>query len=204
MPQPNNLVVSVTAACINAAARLWGVRVAGLENLPKEGPAILAINHASNVDPPLIGAQIVRHRRLRAIGKKELFKVPLLGGYIRALGAIPLDRDRPDLSAMRAALEVLKNGDLFLMAPEGTRGTSKRARTPKPGVGFIAHHSGAPVIPIRLAGTDTFYIPGRMWIRVGKPMRFDPGGRKAKDLRAAYQEFAEALMRHIYELPEVL
>ncbi len=177
-------------------------RVHGLENIPRTGPAIIAINHVSYLDPLLVGAQVGWLRPFRSIGKKELFAVPFLGAYLRAVGGIPLDRDHADPGALRAALDVLAAGELFLMAPEGTRGKSGRPRTPKPGVGFLAHRSGAPVIPVRVAGTEGLPVPGRLWVRFGEPVRFTAHGDDPKELGGQYRDFAERLMKGIYALRE--
>ncbi len=190
-----SLLFDVSAVVLSTLFRtLLRVRVYGLENIPATGPVILAINHASYLDPPLAGCFVGLRRYFRGIGKKEIFDVPFVGWYLKTIGCFPVDRDRGDRGAMRVALSILKNQEMLLMAPEGTRGVSGRPHTPKPGVGFIAHHAGAPVVPIRLAGTDFPPVPGRVWIRFGEPIRYDP----AED----YQTFANNLMTRIYAMTE--
>ncbi len=181
---------------------LYRVRVYGIDNLPKTGGVIVAINHASYVDPPLISYYLASVRPFRSIGKKELYDIPILGTYLRAAGTFPVDRDKGDLGAMRQALKLLKNKELFLMAPEGTRGTGGRKRTPKSGVSFIAHHAKVPVVPTRLAGTAWPPVPGRIWIKFGKPISFDPKEFKSRGKEGAYKHFAEELMNKIYAMKE--
>ena len=128
--------------------------------------------------------------------------MPVLGAFLRAVGGIPLDRDKADPGALRAALDALKAGELFLMAPEGTRGKTGRPRTPKPGVAFLSHHSGAPVIPVRVAGTQGWPMPGRLWVRFGEPVRFESATADPKELGREYRAFAERLMSAIYAMRE--
>jgi len=182
--------------------RLLGLRVHGLENIPKEGAAIFAINHVSNLDPLLAGTIIARVRRFRGIGKKELFQMPFVGTYLRAMGSFPVDRERGDTGALKQALEILERGDLFLMAPEGTRVKAGRPRTPKAGVGFLAQRTGVPVIPIRVHGTDQPPYFGRLWVRIGEPIRFQSQHEDPLELRAAHQRFADELMARIYSFKE--
>lgn len=199
------MVLKLSALVFRTLFRvLFRARIHGLGNIPSSGPAILAFNHASYADPLLVGGEIGVIRPFHSIGKKELFAVPLLGAYLRAVGTIPLDRDNSDPGALRAALDALKAGELFVMAPEGTRGKTGRPRTPKPGVAFLSHHSGAPVIPVRLEGTEGWPVPGRLWVRFGEPVRFESASVDPKELGREYRAFAERLMRGIYDMKEPL
>lgn len=196
-------LLAVSSVVLNFIFRTVGrVRVHGLENLPDSGPAIVAINHASYLDPPLIGAIISRKRLFRGVGKAELFKVPVIGWYLKTCGCFPVERDKNDMRAMRESLATLKSGEVLLMAPEGTRGVGDRKRTPHPGISFIAQLSGAPIIPARLYGTAWPWIPGNIWVRFDKPMRFDPKEAETIGAREAHKAFAERLMNHIYSLSE--
>lgn len=196
-------LLAVSSVVLNFLFGVLGrVRVHGLENLPDSGPAIVAINHASYLDPPLIGSIIARKRLFRGVGKAELFRVPLIGWYLKTVGCFPVERDKNDLRAMRESLATLKSGEILLMAPEGTRGVTDRKRTPHPGVAFIAQLSKAPVIPARLAGTAWPWIPGRIWVRFGKALVFDPKDSETLGAREAHKAFAEKLMDRIYAMTE--
>lgn len=178
---------------------LLRTRVYGLENIPRSGAVILAINHASYLDGPLVGSEVAAIRPFRSLGKRELFEVPLLGAYMRAVGTIPIDRDRPDVPALRQVLGVLERGELLILAPEGTRGASARPKVPQAGVGFLARRSGAPVIPVRIHGTGGWPRPGGLWLRFGAPVRFpeEPAAR-----RDAEGEFAVRLLETVYAMRE--
>lgn len=200
---PGNALFTLSRLTVDFLAGLvLRLRVHGVENIPREGAAIAAMNHASYLDPLLVGSVLGRVRPVASIGKKELFAVPILGAYLKAVGSIPLDRDKGDVRAMRAALESLRGGSLFLMAPEGTRGRSGRPRTPQPGVAFLAHRSKAPVLPVRIHGAGGIPHPGQVWLRIGKPLRFVPSAADPAGLRPQYQAFAEGLMRSIYAMGE--
>jgi 1-acyl-sn-glycerol-3-phosphate acyltransferase len=163
------------------------MKVTGLENIPATGPVIFAGNHVSNLDGFALCIGVSGSGRWPALlGKVEVFRVPLLGRYLRACGMIPLDRSRGDVGALRAAEEILKEGGSMGLFPQGTR----NGKSVKAGVGFLAERSGAPVVPVRLIGTDTWPRPGGLEVRVGVALRFE-GEAKT---------FAQKVMDTIYSL----
>ena len=103
---------------------LLNLEVVGLENVPLEGPLILMINHTSLLDPAMAGG--VMPREVVAMSKIENFRDPILGIIVRLYGAFPVRRGEMDLRALRQSLEVLRNGEVLLMAPEGTRSKERR------------------------------------------------------------------------------
>jgi len=175
---------------------IWRLKVAGLEHIPRQGAAIVACNHVSNVDPPLVGFCAFPVRSLRYLAKAELFRVPLLGWFLREAGAIVVHRRRADVAAVRAALEVLSRGRCLLIFPEGTRSKDGRPGRPKTGVGFLAGKSGAPVVPARVVNTDRFLSLRRLEVRFGEPLRFS--GNPAD--RSQCQAFAHLVMERIFSL----
>lgn len=131
---------------------LYGVAVSGLENIPQRGPGILAGNHLSYLDPPVIGAVVPRPVRFMA--KAELFKIPIFNLFLRRIRTFPVHRGAADRSAIRAALQVLEAGDLMALFPEGTRNRTGELLPPQKGVASIALRSHAPVIPVGITGTS--------------------------------------------------
>ncbi len=174
---------------------VWGVKVTGLASVPRSGPLIVAFNHSSLLDGPLVGSFIAPARRPCFLGKKELFQYPLLGWFLRNGGAIPLDRGTADHAAMRAALEMLNGGGSIAMSPEGTRVKAGQAKPPKLGVSFLAAKSGALVLPVRLIGTAEFPRKFPLEIRFGSPLPPPTG-----EGREAASSFARAVMDAIYAL----
>lgn len=156
-----------TAEPPNLAMRLWyafyrplmsvvlpivgPVRVYGQENVPKEGPVILAPNHLSYLDPPVIGWKLGRY--CWPMGKKDLFKNPILAAFFRKVGVICVDPDGPVRATIKTMLEQLGKGRAVLIFPEGTRTRGPLGKG-EPGVALIARKSGAPIVPVLLTGTE--------------------------------------------------
>lgn len=180
---------------LGVLSAIWGVKVTGLENVPLQGPLIVAANHASLVDGPLVGAAIAPRRRPFAMGKKELFDKPVLGWWLRGIGSFPVDRRGDATSAMRAALSVLERGGCLYMAPEGTRVKPGEKRAPKAGVAFLSARAGAPVVPVRVLGADEFPRRFPLEVRIGAPLA--PPKSEDRETGLAY---AKALMERIYSL----
>lgn len=134
-----------------ALALLGGLRVHGREKVPLEGPLIIAPNHCSYLDPPLVGVAVPRI--CHSMSKEELFRVPLLGWWITRLHVFPVKRGGADRAALRHALQVLKRGEVLVIFPEGTRTRDGRLGPAQPGIGLIAVKSGAPILPLYIDGT---------------------------------------------------
>lgn len=172
----------------------WGLKVTGLERVPRSGPLIVAFNHASLLDGPMVGATIAPARRPNFLAKKELFSYFPLGAFLRAAGVIPLDRGSADLGAMRSALEILERGGCVAMAPEGTRVKKGETRAPKTGISFLAAKTGAKVTPVRLVGNADFPRVRTVEARFGSPLSAPAEGREAAS------SFARAVMDAVYAL----
>ena len=142
------------------------VRVEGKENIPKEGAAILAANHTSFWDAPII--LMATKRPMRIMGKAELFEHKLLAPFLRMGGAFPVHRGTTDITAIKTALRTLKDGGLFTIFPTGTRVKAGENADAKAGVALIASKSGAPVIPIALV--NGYRLFHRVTIRIGAPL----------------------------------
>ena len=194
------MIPAVYAACKFASwafLRLSrGYRVVGAERIPATGPLIIACNHVSYLDPPALGVGVPRP--VAYMAKSELFRIPVLGPLIRALGAFPVDRSRGDVAAMRAAVRVLASGAVFGIFPEGGRnvdGTKK----PQMGAALLASWSGATVIPAYVSGTSQGKRSGPVIVTFGEPLRFEPG-QKAR--REDLAKWTSDLMDRIYALRE--
>jgi len=163
---------------ISIFARLvFRVRVSGVENIPTSGGVIVAANHVSFLDIPLLAYSLIRHANF--IAKKELCTIPVLGTLLRLLGAIPIDREKIDRPAIREIIKKLNSGNVVVIYPEGTRSLNGKLQAGKPGVGFIVRLSGKKVVPAAIIGTDKampsgswFLRPYPVTIRFGKPLDF--------------------------------
>jgi cytidylate kinase len=129
------------------------IKVVGLQNVPKTGGLIIASNHASYLDPPAIGS-FCRMRTIHFMARDTLFRNPLMSGFMRHVGVIPLDRERGgDLKAMKTAIQLLQDGGAVALFPEGTRTTDGNLQPPKPGVGFLVAKGCSPVVPVYIHGS---------------------------------------------------
>ncbi|MCX7924632.1 MAG: 1-acyl-sn-glycerol-3-phosphate acyltransferase [Fimbriimonadales bacterium] len=190
------------------ARLLWRLEVVGAERVPLEGGLILAPNHLSLLDPPLIGCACPRE--LRFIAKAELFRYGLFTKLIRRLGAFPVERGTADVGAIKTALGFLNEGRAVIIFIEGTRGDGTRLLPPTPGVTLLARQSGAAVTPTAIVGTDKAWpkgakFPRRAQIKVafGEPLRYQDIFGDRHD-RAARDEFSELIMERIEALTQVL
>jgi len=184
------------------------LKVRGRENVPRKGPLIVASNHISYLDPPVIGAAVPRI--LHYMAKSELFRIPVFNGLIRFLNAYPVRRGKPDRRALKYTLDLLMMGEAVLTFPEGTRSRDGRLRPPEPGTGFIALMSRAPVLPVGVVGTDKalpqgcpFLLPRRVEVRIGKPLTFpDLYGKPSREgAEEASWRIMEAIARLLDKEP---
>lgn len=141
----------------------------GLENVPKEGPFILACNHTSFLDP-FVAACFFR-RPIYFFARKTLFKNALANWLLRRMNAIPVDRDEGrDPSALKKVLKLLKTGEGVLVFVEGTRSIDGTLQEAKRGVGLMACRTGVPVIPLRIFGTYEAWGRNRRFPSIGSPI----------------------------------
>jgi 1-acyl-sn-glycerol-3-phosphate acyltransferase len=196
-------------------ARLFlSLRVIHPERMVEVGPVILASNHQSFCDPPLVG--ICSRRDVHYLARKTLMDVPFLGGLLPRINVIPVDRDGNDMSALKTIIRLVRGGNGVVLFPEGTRSPDGRLGKGKPGIGLIIAKTGAPVQPMRIFGAHKAFpkgagfTPSPVTVVIGEPIRFTPdeldpaswGG----DERALYQGLSDRVMEAIADLrlPESL
>jgi 1-acyl-sn-glycerol-3-phosphate acyltransferase len=192
------------------AAAWFNWRVIGVEHVPLSGPVILASNHVSFADPPLIGCALPR--AISYLARDTLFTPPGLGWLIRQLNAVPVDRDGGGAAGLKAILERLHAGGGIILFPEGTRSRDGRLQPARAGVGLTVIKSNAPVVPVRIFGmfeawprSRALPWPGRVTLKFGRPLDFSALRTEAKmcskpRLKAIYQQITEELMAAIGRL----
>jgi 1-acyl-sn-glycerol-3-phosphate acyltransferase len=179
--------------------------VTGLENLPREGSFLIAANHASFLDPPLIGSQVPR--QIAYFARKTLWKKGFASWWLDEVGTIPVDRDGgQDVSAIKRVLKSLKSDKGLILFPEGTRPSDGHLQEPKAGVGLIACRAQVPVIPARIFGSYEAYGKGRP-LRLGTPVTIVFGEpilpeeyHDASAGKARYQVASTRIFKHIADL----
>ncbi|MSU73389.1 MAG: 1-acyl-sn-glycerol-3-phosphate acyltransferase [Opitutus sp.] len=143
--------------------------VAGLEHLPKSGAFLIAGNHASHLDPPMIGSQVPR--QMCFFARKTLWRGPASSWWLDAVGTIPVDRDGgQDVGALKRVLRALADGKVMILFPEGTRSPDGHLQPPKPGVGFIVCKTQVPVVPARIFGSFEAFGKGAKLPKLGTPL----------------------------------
>ncbi len=171
-------------------------QVAGLENLPRSGPALLMMNHIAYVDPIVVLHVIPR--QIVPLGKIEAFRYPVIGLIPRLWGAIPVHRGEVDRGTLRRAFDVLEAGEILLLAPEGTRSPSLKRGLE--GVAYLGGRSGVPIIPVTLENTPGFPTlpilprwsqPGAV-VTFGRPFRYKEAFRRPK--RAHLRQMTDEAM----------
>lgn len=182
----------------------WDVTIEGLENIPPSGPAVLMINHTTAADPvAVMGA--TRPRFPVPMSKIENFWNPLYSILARTWGAYPVRRGEVDREALRITLELLKAGELVLIAPEGHRnpGLSR----PRHGLTYIALKADPPIVPTAIFNIETWlkdlFIPWRrtpVHVRYGRPFRLRVAGRQ----RVSKEEMSRITDEMMYQLAALL
>ena len=185
-------------------------KIVGREHVPLTGSVILAGNHASFIDPPLIGCALSRD--INYLGRESLFRYPIVGWVLRSWNSVPVDRDGGGARGLKAILDRLLKGGAIILFPEGTRTKDGRLQPARSGVGLTVIKSEAVVIPVRVFGTFeawgrhmTLPRPRRIGVVYGAPMDFSALRAEAKTcgkdrLKVIYQEVADRIMAEIAKL----
>ncbi len=196
----------VIRGLVNAFARVfWRLTIEGSENLPAEGPFVVAPVHRSNIDTPLVS--LVSRRRLRFMGKDSLWKHQPWAWFFSALGGFPVHRGTADREALRQCIEVIEGGEPLVVFPEGTRQEGPIVQELFDGAAYIASRTGVPVVPVGIGGSERAMPRGSKGLRpvkihivVGKPLepiRTPEGGRVP---RRAVAELTATLHTEIQQL----
>jgi 1-acyl-sn-glycerol-3-phosphate acyltransferase len=185
-------------------------RVFNPERVPQTGGVILASNHASFLDPPLVGAGLPR--AINYLARESLFRFPGIGALLHSWNSVPVDRDGGGAAGLREILNRLHAGGAIILFPEGTRTPDGKLQPARSGIGLTVIKSDAVVIPVRTFGTfeafgrnHKFPRPISVAVKYGEPMRFEKLRAEAKDcskprLKEIYQEVADEIMAAIAKL----
>ena len=186
------------------------IKVEGaIDDIPKDGPLIIAANHASNFDAIVLGSWLIPRlgRRIHWLGKKELFDWPIVGWAAANGGVHPVDRGTADVEAFRLAKRILDEGQILFVFPEGTRSPDGALQEARDGVAVLALRTGAPILPVGIGGSNGVWprgqkLPhpgGHVTVRVGRPFRLADELPPGIDRKAAKALATDLIMRRIAE-----
>jgi 1-acyl-sn-glycerol-3-phosphate acyltransferase len=185
-------------------------RVFNPERVPLTGPVILASNHASYFDPPLVGAGV--RRQINFLARDNIFHVPVLAAILRSWEVVPVDRDGGTGRGLKQILNRLEKGGAIILFPEGTRSRHGELNPARSGIGLTVIKSACPVVPVRVFGTHKAYGPHRLvprpfqlMVKYGKPRLFEKERAEAaicskQRVKEIYQEIADTIMADIARL----
>ena len=181
------------------AKTFFNYRVVGAENMIEEGPCIIAANHCSYLDPPLVG--VACKRAIHYLARKSLLDIPVLGPILPELNVIPVDQKNADRSALMGIIRVVRAGGAALIFPEGTRSPDGKLQPAQPGIGMIVAKTGAPVVPVRISGSYEAFPRGSslprllpVTVSVGRSLRFE---RVESDDREFYQKTSDRIINAV-------
>jgi 1-acyl-sn-glycerol-3-phosphate acyltransferase len=185
-------------------------RVFNPERVPITGPVILASNHASYIDPPLVGAGV--RRQINYLARDSIFRIPILAAILRSWDVVPVDRDGGTGRGLKEILTRLEQGGAIILCPEGTRSRHGELNPARSGIGLTVIKSNAPVVPARVFGTHDAYgphrrlpRPRRVMVKYGQPLLFQAQRAEAatctkQRVKEIYQQVADEIMSEIAKL----
>ncbi len=187
------------------ASVIFRVKIIGADNIPKKGGFILASNHISYYDPPLVGCCI--NREVYFFTKRELFRFKPFGWVLLRVNARPINRAGVDRTAIESAVEILKSGNGLTVFPEGTRSKTKDFLPIKPGIGMIARQAEVPIVPAYIHGANQlwncFIGRTRLSVSYGEPISAE--WVKSQEMtKEGYLAIADEIMRRIRNLKREL
>ena len=188
------------------AKLLWRITFEGLDNVPTEGPYVLAPVHRSWIDFGLVSA--VTRRPMGFMGKESLWKNKYLGAFITHLGAYPVNRAATDRESLRRTLEILEAGKPIVLFPEGTRRTGPAIEHLHEGAAFVASRAGVPLVPVGIGGSERALPKGtalprpvKIHVIVGQPIHPQPVAEGARHpSRRAVKELTVQLQGVLQDL----
>jgi 1-acyl-sn-glycerol-3-phosphate acyltransferase len=179
----------------------FSLRVVHSERMIEQGPLILAVNHSSYFDPPLVG--ICSQRAVYYLARKNLLEWPFFGPLFPAMNVIPVEREGNDMSALREVIKKVREGNGIVLFPEGTRSRDGNLQPGRPGIGLVIARTLAPVLPMRVFGAYDAFPKGSRGLRVtqitvviGEPLHFTPE-EVTPATRETYQRLSDRVMAAI-------
>jgi len=184
---------------------LWRMRFTGIENLPQTTPYVLAPVHRSYIDTLLAG--YLSNRRVRFMGKEEMWRTPWVAKLFSSLGGFPVRRGTPDREALRICEQILAAGEPVVLFPEGSRQSGPIVQPLFAGPAFVAVRANVPIVPVGIGGSERAMPKGAKWVHatrialaVGRPIWPPPAGDGARAPRRVVQDLTDRLHRELQDV----
>lgn len=181
---------------------MFGLKIIGLENIPRHGAFIFASNHRSLIDPPVLGS--VCPREVFFAAKRELLEIPVFGRVIAYLNAVPVRRTGYDRGVLKLLGHALDNGYGITIFPEGTRSKDGKLGNPKPGVGILSKNHDAIIVPVFISGSSDIYkqiIKRKLKVQFGEKLRINAKDYSDEfDDKDVYRKISTDVIRSIAKL----
>ncbi len=178
---------------------LYRVKIHGRDNIPGRVPFIVCSNHLSWLDPVIVGIIFPGSYKIHFMAKKELFNYAFSAYLLKKVGAFPLNRKDADYAAIKKAYQLLENGQVVGLFPEGSRSKSGKLQKPYSGAAYIAIRSGVPIVPVAIAGPYRLFK--KLHVFIGPPFVLPPLTYSRKeDRKARLEEMSNQIMDQIRDL----
>ena len=207
---PDKIAYHTVRTIVTVFCRVWcRMSIDGRDNLPAEGPFILAPTHRSIIDTPVSSG--VYRRRMRFMGADKWWSNKYFGKLLTALGGFPVTRGSADREALKRCIAVIEGGEPLVLFPEGERKSGPVVQPLFEGAAYIAMKTGAPIIPVGIGGSERvmpkgakFIFPRKMYVMIGKPM-YVPAvdGATGKAQREASRQLTNDLHAELQRLFDV-
>lgn len=178
---------------------VYRMKIYGLENVPKKIPFIICSNHLHMLDPTTISSTIPFGYRVYFMAKKELFRNPILAFLLRRVGAFPVNREEADYAAIKKSYQLLKEGKIIGLFPEGTRSKEGILRKAQDGAALIAVRSGVPIMPVAIEGPYRPFKPLKVYVGsafVLPPLVYE----KKEEKKVQLEQMSSIIMTNIARL----
>lgn len=178
---------------------LYRLNIEGREHVPERKPFIICANHICWLDPLAVGAALPARYKIHFMGKKELFKNFFFSFILKKAYAFPVNREEADYGAIKKALQLLKNGQVLGLFPEGSRSKNGKIQKAFNGAALIANHSGVPILPVLIVGPYRLFRPVRL--HIGEPFALPPLNYEQREQKKEQLgEMSSMIMQNISSL----
>ncbi len=179
----------------------YRLNIEGREHIPERKPFIICTNHICWLDPVTVGAALPARYKIHFMGKKELFKNFLFSFILRKAYAFPINREEADYGAIKKSLQLLKDGQVLGMFPEGSRSKTGKIQKAFNGAALIANHSGVPILPVLIVGPYRMFHPVKLYI--GAPFALPPLNYEQREQKKEQlSEMSSIIMHKISSLAD--